>query len=263
MRAPEKKTSLNSEPPVICSIGRISMPSWSIGISRNDSPWWRDDPGSVRAMTKIQSDSWAPRSTPSGRRRPTRPRLVEHGAGAGRGEVGAGAGLGVALAPQLVDRPDPGQEALLLLVGAELDQRRAEQLLAEVVDQLRRVGPGVLLVEDDLLGQAEPAAAVLLRPAEAGPAVLGEVAVPGPPFLGPRARLARSAEPFRDAQSPARCSASQPRTCSRKASSSKCSHEVAYQALVWLVWLKRGFVGDTSGACARAPPRSSATPRPL
>ena len=35
------------------------MPSWSMGISRNDSPWWRDEPGSVRAMTKIQSESWA------------------------------------------------------------------------------------------------------------------------------------------------------------------------------------------------------------
>ena len=59
MRAPEKKTSLNSDPPVICSIGRTSTPSWSMGISRKDSPWWRDEPGSVRAMTKIQSESWA------------------------------------------------------------------------------------------------------------------------------------------------------------------------------------------------------------
>ena len=47
-----KKTSLNSEPPVSCSIGRTSTPSWSIGTSRNDSPWCRSRPGSVRAMTK-------------------------------------------------------------------------------------------------------------------------------------------------------------------------------------------------------------------
>ena len=59
MRAPEKKTSLNSEPPVSCSIGRISTPSWSSGTSRKDRPWWRSEPGSVRAITKHQSASWA------------------------------------------------------------------------------------------------------------------------------------------------------------------------------------------------------------
>ena len=35
------------------------MPSWSIGTSRNDRPLCRDEPGSVRAMTKIQSAFWA------------------------------------------------------------------------------------------------------------------------------------------------------------------------------------------------------------
>jgi hypothetical protein len=38
-------------------MGRTSMPSWSMGINKKDSPWWRDEPGSVRAMTKIQSES--------------------------------------------------------------------------------------------------------------------------------------------------------------------------------------------------------------
>jgi hypothetical protein len=56
-------------------------------------------------------------------------------------------------------------------------------LLAEVIHQLRPVSAGVLLVEDGLLGETEPAAAVLLRPAETGPAVLGEVTVPGEAFL--------------------------------------------------------------------------------
>ncbi len=125
---------------------------------------------------------------PVGLLRPRRPHLlavddpfavVEHRLGADGGEVGAGARLGVALAPQLVDRADLGEEARLLLVGAELDQRRTEQLLAEVVDRLGRVGAGVLLVEDRLLREAQPAAAVLDGPAEAGPAVLGEVPVPG------------------------------------------------------------------------------------
>ncbi len=125
---------------------------------------------------------------PVGLLRPRRPHLlavddpfaiVEDSLGADGGEVGAGAGLGVALAPLLVDLEDLGEEACLLLVGAELDQRRAEQLLAEVVDGLGRIGAGVLLIEDRLLREAEPAAAVLGGPAEAGPAVLGEVLVPG------------------------------------------------------------------------------------
>ena len=104
---------------------------------------------------------------------------VEARLGGDVGEVGAGAGLGVALAPQLLDGHDLRQEALLLLLGAERDQRRAEQLLAEVVDAGGRVGAGVLLVEDHLLEQRQPAAAVLLGPADAGPAVLREVPVPG------------------------------------------------------------------------------------
>ena len=44
-------------------------------------------------------------------------------------------------------------------------------------------GAGVLLVEDHLLGQAEPAAAVLGGPADAGPAALGEVSVPRQPLV--------------------------------------------------------------------------------
>ena len=59
MRAPVKKTSLNSEPLVSCSIGRISTPSCWSGTSRNVSPWWRDDPGSVRQITKHHSLRWA------------------------------------------------------------------------------------------------------------------------------------------------------------------------------------------------------------
>ena len=45
VRASSKNTSLNSPPPVGCTIGRTSTPGWSIGTSRNDSPWWRSDVG--------------------------------------------------------------------------------------------------------------------------------------------------------------------------------------------------------------------------
>ncbi|MCY1300729.1 hypothetical protein D9M70_503060 [compost metagenome] len=57
--ASSKNTSLNSEVPVSCSMGRTVMPGWSIGTSRKDSPWWPTLPGVVRAMTKHHSDSWA------------------------------------------------------------------------------------------------------------------------------------------------------------------------------------------------------------
>ncbi len=58
--APSKKTSLNSEVPDICRMGRTSTrPGWSIRTSRNDSPRWRRDPASVRARTKHQSASRA------------------------------------------------------------------------------------------------------------------------------------------------------------------------------------------------------------
>jgi len=43
--------------------------------------------------------------------------------------------------------------------GAERDQRRAEQPLADVAEATRRASAGVLLVEDDLLAEAEAAAA--------------------------------------------------------------------------------------------------------
>ena len=206
VRAPVKKTSLNSEPPVSCSIGRTSTPSWSSGTSRNDSPWCRSEPGSVRAITNTHWERCAldvhtfwPSITQSS--------AVEPGLGLHVGEVGAGVRLGVALRPELLDGHDPRQEPRLLLLGPERDQRRAEQLLAEVVDPGRRVGARVLLVEDHLLPQAEPAAAVLLRPAHAGPAVLGQQPVPGEPLLdAPRGRArrrrGRAARPTRRSGAP-------------------------------------------------------------
>ena len=78
---------------------------------------------------------------------------VEHAAGLHVREVGAGVRLGVALAPQLLDRLDLGEEAPLLLVGAVGEERRGEEALAEEADPRRRVRLGVLLVEDDLLGE--------------------------------------------------------------------------------------------------------------
>ena len=123
---------------------------------------------------------------------------VQHGPGGHAGQVRPGPGFGVALAPQLADLPDRRQEALLLVRRAERDQGRAEQFLAHDRDPGGRVGPRVLLVEDDLLDQARAAAAVLGGPAEAGPARGGQVLVPGEPLVVPlvlAARAARAAQP--------------------------------------------------------------------
>ena len=46
VRAPVRNTSLNSEPPVGCSIGRTSTPSWSTGPQER-RPLCRSEPGSV------------------------------------------------------------------------------------------------------------------------------------------------------------------------------------------------------------------------
>ena len=98
------------------------------------------------------------------------------------GEVGAGVRLGVALRPQLLDVANARQEPIALRVGAEGDERRPEQLLTEVVDRRRGVGPGVLLVEDHLLPQAQPTPTVLGGPPDARPALPGQEAVPLQPL---------------------------------------------------------------------------------
>src|SRR5581483_5602332 len=108
---------------------------------------------------------------------------VETGLGLDIGQIGSGAGLGVALTPEFGDVANAGQEPPLLLLGAERDQGGSEQFLAQMVDLVRGVGVGVLLVEDDLLVDRQAAAAVLDGPAEAGPAALGEVPVPGETLL--------------------------------------------------------------------------------
>ena len=119
---------------------------------------------------------------------------VERGRGRDVGQVAAGAGLGVALAPQLGDVEDLRQEPLLLLGGAEGDQRRPEQLLAEVVDLVGRVGRAYSSWKMTWCATRQPAAAVLLRPAEAGQPGGGEMPVPRQPFLERLVLAARAAE---------------------------------------------------------------------
>ncbi len=50
--ASSKNTSLNSQVPVSCSMGRTVMPGWSMANRKNPSPLCPTDSGSVRAMAK-------------------------------------------------------------------------------------------------------------------------------------------------------------------------------------------------------------------
>src|SRR5690606_25395117 len=65
-----------------------------------------------------------------------------------------------------------------LLVRTEGDQRRTDQPLADMAEAAGTAGAGILLLEDDLLGDGEPAPAMRFRPAGAGPAARGELALP-------------------------------------------------------------------------------------
>jgi hypothetical protein len=80
-------------------------------------------------------------------------------------EIASGVRLREALAPDLLHRKDRRQVPLLLLLGTVgHDRRPGEVHPYEIDEQLRRAGPGHLLVEDDLLHVRCAAAAVLLRP---------------------------------------------------------------------------------------------------
>src|SRR3954471_13846741 len=104
--------------------------------------------------------------------------VAQYGRGANSGEVTAGAGLGVTLAPDVGAVQDAGQEPVLLLLRAERRDRRAGELLTEVVDPAGRAGPRVLLVEDDLLRHRRTATAGLARPPESDPAGPAELPLP-------------------------------------------------------------------------------------
>ena len=77
----------------------------------------------------------------------------EVGAGLHVGEIGAGVGFGVALTPEFVTREDLRHEPLLLRLGAERHQGRAEQGDTHVGNASRRLGLDIGEVEDDLLGE--------------------------------------------------------------------------------------------------------------
>ena len=81
-----------------------------------------------------------------------------------RREVRAGLGLAEALAPDLLGGEDRRDVPPPLLVVAEAQQRRAEHVESDDVDELRSARRGELLVDDDLLDGRPSAAAELARP---------------------------------------------------------------------------------------------------
>ena len=74
-----------------------------------------------------------------------------------------------------------------------MQDRRADQALADVAEAPRALGPGVLLEPDHLLVQRQAPPAVLDGPADAGPAVGAEVLLPRPALLEQGVLVARAA----------------------------------------------------------------------
>ena len=98
------------------------------------------------------------------------------------GKVGPAAGLGEALAPDLLAGQQRREIALLLLVAAPGDDRRAGHAEPDAADVVRRTDSRGLLEEDALERVRRPAAAVLLRPGQADVAGVVQRAAPRPGF---------------------------------------------------------------------------------
>ncbi|MNE02812.1 hypothetical protein D3C80_952950 [compost metagenome] len=118
---------------------------------------------------------------------------IEAGAGLYVGQVRAGAGFGVALAPERLALEDARQQSLALLGRAKSGKGRADQPLADMAHAPRAAGPGVFLVEDHLLADAQAAAAVFGLPAHTHPATGCQLALPGFAFDGEAVLVARAA----------------------------------------------------------------------
>ena len=95
---------------------------------------------------------------------------VQHRLGAQAGEIGTGVRLGIALAPDVLAGEDLRQVVVLLLLGAVVDQQRAQHRHAHAVDRGAAV-PLLLLQHDELLARRQRHAAEFLRPAGTQPAL--------------------------------------------------------------------------------------------
>ncbi len=112
---------------------------------------------------------------------------VAAGGGAQARQVRACLRLGVALGPDRVAAQHRGEPALLLLLGAVLDDGGRGDVQAGA-ERSRHPGPGHFLVVDHLVGERQLHAAELARPAGARVPVVEQG---GQPRLGPGQALAR------------------------------------------------------------------------
>ncbi len=95
-----------------------------------------------------------------------------------RRHVRPGIGLGPCLRPDHLALRHRGQEARLLLVGAELHDGRAEQEDAVLINAQRRPRAIIFLFEDQPLDEVEPAPAVSLGPGDHAPVAACEPPLP-------------------------------------------------------------------------------------
>ena len=107
-------------------------------------------------------------------------------------QIGTRTGLGIALTPQLGTVLDTRQKSLLLGFRSHGDERRANQPFADMADPTGATGAGIFFVINELLGEAQAAPAMFLRPAHASPAGGGELLFPLPAQFGEGIFIARA-----------------------------------------------------------------------
>ncbi len=180
---PSRCTSLKWWSPPIEMIGRIVTP----GARRSTMNWLRP----VVPVGRVERRGAGEREERVGLVRAGGPHLGAGeppaavdplGAGADAREVGARVGLAHPDAEDDLAAADPGQERLLLLLGAVAQQRRADLALGDPVGRDGRTDDEQLLGDDEALEVGAALAAVLGRDDHAEPAapaeLTGELAVP-------------------------------------------------------------------------------------
>src|SRR5690242_15432565 len=95
--------------------------------------------------------------------------IVTHRRALDGGEIATRVGFRPPLGPQIVARRHARQDAILLLFGAEFEERRCEQENPVLCDALRAAGAVVLFLENEPLHQRGLASAVFLGPRDDRP----------------------------------------------------------------------------------------------
>ncbi len=116
---------------------------------------------------------------------------VEDRLGLDTGEVGARFGLAPALGPDVFTTRHPRQEEVLLLLGAEVEDRGRQQADTVGTDPTGHARQPVLLFVDQPLDQVAVAAAVHRRPGRHRPAGVEEDLLPRTVFLEADGRVHR------------------------------------------------------------------------